>query len=396
MAGWRFLLTRVEGHQYRFGFVLTTAAGNRTRYLNLRKYAERDTEVESVWAPISHYPEPDFCRALPNIMRTRLYVSKEARPVMGQLNDLDAVMYHAFEPYAWACMRHLFYRKPILVWSQDNPPVANPALHPKMRYGGAHTHSIWRTRLRYLFDRWCARRTSLFVPFSKWAGEVLTGECQVPAEFVHPVNVGLDLEFWKYYPVPPDQTARSKRIQILFVGMDFQRKGGDLLLEVFRNHFADRADLHLVTGTAPDSLPSNTQVYSDFGPADPRLRELYKKSDIFVLPTRADMSPWVVMEAMATGRPVIASDTGGIPDIVQDGKTGFLIPIEDTAALKNRIETLIASPELRSSMGASGRKHIESEFNAAVCVPKILEFMKQAVDRSKSVQKAWSGNPLPR
>ena len=74
---------------YRFGFVLTTAAGNMTRYLNLRKYAERDPDVECVWAPISHYMEPNPFRGLPNGLKTRLIVMLQSRPVLRQMSRLD-------------------------------------------------------------------------------------------------------------------------------------------------------------------------------------------------------------------------------------------------------------------------------------------------------------------
>src|SRR5262245_1196886 len=109
---------------YRFGFVLTTAAGNMTRYLNLRKYAERDPEVACVWADISHYLEPDPFRRLPNALRTRCIVERQARPVMRRLREMDAVMFHAFEPYLAAVFRNFVAKKPLLVWSQDNPPLS--------------------------------------------------------------------------------------------------------------------------------------------------------------------------------------------------------------------------------------------------------------------------------
>ena len=67
---------------FRFGFILTTAAGNMTRYLNLRKYAERDVEVECVWAHIKHCLEPDPFRRLPGSLRTRAIVMRDAKRVI--------------------------------------------------------------------------------------------------------------------------------------------------------------------------------------------------------------------------------------------------------------------------------------------------------------------------
>ena len=357
---------------YRFGFVLTTAAGNMTRYLNLRKYAERDPEVECVWAPVKHFLEPDPFARLPRPLRTRAIVMHEAKPVLSQARRLDVIMFHAFEPYVASVLRPRGPNRPLLAWSQDNPPVSDGSKHP--RYGGNLARSEGRRRLRYHFDRWCARRTDLFFPWSSWAADVFTQDCGVPAGRVFPLNVGLDLELWPFLPKP--QTPA--RPQILFVGGDFVRKGGDLLLDVYRQHFAGRADLHLVTKQPPNDLLPGVSVYSDLGANDGRLRQLYEQADLFVLPTRADYSSIASMEAMATGRPVIATRTGGIPDIVRDGQTGFLIAPDDGAALADRMGRLLAE---RRPAGADGRRRARGSSSATstppCACPRILSAMKQ-------------------
>ena len=344
-----------------------------TRYRNLRKYADRDPDVECLWAPVKHYLEPDPFRRLPGPLRSRAIVLREAAPVMQEAKNLDAVMFHAFEPYVLSVLRYGRTQKPLIVWSQDNPPLSGQMSEPN--YGGVHARSAGRRRLRYQFDRWCARRTGLFLPWSKWAGDIWVRDCGVPPEKVHAIHVGVDLELWPYVP-----QNESPRPQILFVGGDFQRKGGDLLLQVYSEHFADRADLHLVTKHPPPDLPPNVQAHTDLGANDPRLRALYADADLFVLPTRADVSSIVALEAMATGRPVISTRMGGIPDIVREGETGFLIDPDDGAALATAMETLLVDPALRCRMGAAGRAVVERDFSAAVTVPLILNAMKQAVD----------------
>lgn len=368
----------VDQKPYRFGFVLTTAAGNMTRYQNLRKYAEREADVECIWAPVKHYLEPDPFARLPGPLRNRFIVMRESVPVMSQAKHLDAIMFHAFEPYVLSVLKHGRKQKPLVVWSQDNPPISDPSAHP--HYGGVHARNAGRKRLRYWFDRWCARRTDLFLPWSQWAADVFVKDCGIPTNKVHPIHVGVDLELWPYLPV---QTV-SARPQILFVGGDFQRKGGDLLLKVYRERFAKIADLHLVTKQPPSDLPPHVHIYTDLGANDPRLRDLYKQADLFVLPTRADVSSIVALEAMATGRPVISTRMGGIPDIVQDGKTGFLIAPDDQSALEKALETLISDPERRRRMGDAGRAVVEENFSSAVTVPRILNAMKQAVDEKRA------------
>ena len=359
--------------KYRFGFALTTAAGNKTRYLNLRKYADQDPEVECVWAPVSHYLDPDPYRRLPGAIRNRLIVMKQSAPVMSQLDRLDAVMYHVFEPYALSVLRRATGSGPLVAWSQDNPPFSDPAKHPS--YGGVHARPPWRARLRYQFDAWCVRKTDLFFPWSQWAASVLVEDCHAPADTVHPLHVGMDLELWPYLPKTETDKAR---LNILFVGGNFIRKGGDLLLRVYNQHFAGRADLHLVTQEPPADLPPNVFVHTGLGANDPRLRKLYEQADSFVLPTRADVSSIVSLEAMATGRPVIATRMGGIPDIVAEGETGYLIEPDDAEALTKHMTALLEDASLRRRMGERGRARAEERFSAAKNVARILEVMKDA------------------
>lgn len=371
--------------QYRFGFVLSTVMGNGTRYLNLRKYAERDPEVDCVWAPITQYLPPDhpnLLKYLPRPLFLRAMALYEARPIWRQLAQLDAVMFHQFDNYAVACLRSALQPQPLVINSQDDPPIADPATYPINPHQAGKAD--WRRNLRFRFDCWCADRTACFIPFSQWAGNILIQDCHVPQTHVHPIHVGLDLDYYPDRPKPERQPG--ERVQLLFVGGDFRRKGGELLLSVYRQHFADQADLHLVTKTPPSDLLPQIHLYTDIQPNDPRLTDLYHRADIFVLPTLADLSPWVMLEAMAARCPVISTRLAGIPDLVRADETGLLVPTVTAANLTQALAQLIHNPDLRQQMGHKGRHLVEQEFNAAVNVPRILDVMKAAVDRCRHGQ----------
>lgn len=92
--------------------------------------------------------------------------------------------------------------------------------------------------------------------------------------------------------------------------------------------------------------------------------EVFQNADIFVLPTyyHNECFPLVLLEAMQFGLPIISTDEGAIPEIVDDQKTGFLVSKRDVNDLVEKLELLIKNKELRKSMGIAGRKKYEEKF----------------------------------
>jgi glycosyltransferase involved in cell wall biosynthesis len=82
-------------------------------------------------------------------------------------------------------------------------------------------------------------------------------------------------------------------------------------------------------------------------------------SDVLVLPSFREGAPRVITEAMASGLPVVATEIAGIPEQVDDGESGFLIPTGDARALAQRLEQLLGNDELREKMGEQGLEHVE-------------------------------------
>jgi glycosyltransferase involved in cell wall biosynthesis len=87
-------------------------------------------------------------------------------------------------------------------------------------------------------------------------------------------------------------------------------------------------------------------------------------ADVVVLPSLSEGLPIALLEAMAIGRAVVASRVGGIPEVVQDGETGLLIPAADSAALASAIARLMMDPPLRANLGSQARAHVERQWSS--------------------------------
>ncbi len=369
--------------KYRFAFVLNTTIGNMTRYQNLRKYAEKAGDIEFFWTPISAYPPPDVARrfsAVPNVWLARAWIFRQMVPVFRRLGTLDAVMVHLFEAELALVARACVLKSPLIVSSTDKAPAFEEDTYPLYEYQKRKSRRRRRFRLR--LDRWRAGRVDLFIPFTAWAAGLIQRGCRLPASKVRAVHVGIDLETWTRTAARRDGTG--ERLKILFVGGEFARKGGELLLALFRERFHDRAELHLVTNQAPQLSDAHVHVHANIRPNDAALVRLFADCDMLVVPTSADLAPWVFLEAMAMQCPPIGTSVGAIAEFIDDGVTGFVVPPGDGNALGARIEQLLEDPALRARMGLAGRLKIERDYDAAKNVPRILSLMRAAVDAART------------
>ncbi|HWN44273.1 MAG TPA: glycosyltransferase family 4 protein, partial [Thermoanaerobaculia bacterium] len=160
---------------------------------------------------------------------------------------------------------------------------------------------------------------------------------------------------------------------VLSVGRMATKKGFHVLMEALPEILASGA--HVVLAGGGDLLPDFRREAERFpgrlhlpGPVlRDTLPDLYRAADLFVLPAvhdskgNVDGLPNVILEAMASGLPVVASGISGIPLAVEDGRTGLLVPERDPAALAGALQKLLANRELARAMGERGRHKAEAE-----------------------------------
>jgi phosphatidyl-myo-inositol dimannoside synthase len=107
------------------------------------------------------------------------------------------------------------------------------------------------------------------------------------------------------------------------------------------------------------------------------LNACFDACEMFVLPSRGEGFGFVYLEAMAHGKPVIGGAHGGVPEVIEDGVTGYLVPHGDAAQLATSIETLLSDPALAQKMGARGRQRAEREFRFSVFAKSLKKILRE-------------------
>lgn len=215
-------------------------------------------------------------------------------------------------------------------------------------------------------------RVDVIACMSQWAADSCVSDYGVPREKIlrcPPVARPV-------FRSAPDRDDPARLRRIIFIGNDFARKGGVELLRAHQQRWADRSELHVVSaGATPDPAARNV-VWHGAVPRERLLGEVLPSMDVFVMPTRRDMSPWVLVEAAACGVPVVTTRVGGTGELVEDGQTGFVTPLNDDAAFADAVDRLISDPALARRMGDAGRRRVIEQFTPEVVYGRLIERLK--------------------
>jgi glycosyltransferase involved in cell wall biosynthesis len=186
----------------------------------------------------------------------------------------------------------------------------------------------------------------------------------------------------------PDELVRHDPIPssdgpIVFVGDLSWDKGAHVLLEAHRL-LGGAPRLVLAGRTSPETSPESSAGVEFAGVLDPdEVQKLMTSASVVVVPSIVpDSCPTVVLEAMAAGRPVVATATGGIVDLVVDGHTGVLVPPGDAIALANALTSVLSDPARAARMGQAALEQV-SRFTSSTVVTRIeAVYRRVAEERS--------------
>jgi len=201
-----------------------------------------------------------------------------------------------------------------------------------------------------------------------------------PEERSRVIPYGVDVT--AFCPEPARRSLWRQRLGIpedapllLSVGRMASKKGFQVLIEILPALLAGHPELRVVLAGGGDLLATfqaatrewSARVHFPGSVLRDTLPDLYRAADVFVLPAvhdgkgNVDGLPNVILEAMASGLPVVASRVSGIPLAVEDGRTGRLVPERDGPALLGALRRMLADPEAARQMGERGRAKAESE-----------------------------------
>lgn len=282
-----------------------------------------------------------------------------------------ALHFHT-QPLAYLCLDLMREMPTVISLDRTSAQASREYTKPNLRWTFAP--NLYR-------DKKVFEAAKNVVTFSEAARRSVIDDYGILPEKVTVIYPGVDLE--KIPSAFP--TIKSKPYKILFVGGDFERKGGYDLVNVFLDKFADRAELHLVTQTPIQVDHPNIHLYKNIKAYTPEWLQLYHQADVFVMPTYAEPFGWVFLEAMAAGLPIVATHITAIPEMVTHGENGFLVEPGDLNALAQSIEHLIDNPELGQKMGLQGRQLVEQKFNAQTHFEKLENLLKEAIATSNPI-----------
>jgi glycosyltransferase involved in cell wall biosynthesis len=263
-------------------------------------------------------------------------------------------------------------------------------------------------RPRRWLNGWLARHADTTVTVSHESAERIARDWRVPPEQLHVIHNGVDTE--RYRP-PRDADQRqacrqqlgisSDQILVVCVANLHQIKGIDTLLAAWRRvMMAEPSARLLIVGKGPmrhyldefgRHLRCDSTVHS-LGHCDD-VPEILQAADVFVLPSRYEGCSNGVLEAMATGLPVLASDVGGNPELIRSNYTGWLVPPDDPGRLGETLLSILLDRTARQRVGLAARDDVERRFALNDWVDRWQHLYRQVACSRRSPATRREGIP---
>ena len=304
----------------------------------------------------------------------------------------DVFEAHNVSGYAFAkALRKSVIKKPFIHTIHgvlaDEYEQAKASRHQSLR---GRVANYFMGRLAAL-EKQTAQEATLIVTISNYSLQKMQRRYGVDKARVRIVPNGVDIE--KFKPTANAEAARrqfglGKEPVVLFVGSLIPRKGLPFLVEAAKKVVKEHADAKFVV---VGDGPQKNQIVSSLEKAnllgnfkflanvkDDALPALYNCADVFALPSIQEGQGIVLLEAEASGKPVVAFDIGGVNEAVRNVETGLLVKRGDTVALADALLRLLGDCTLRERMGGDGRRFVSENFTWDLCAQRMLLVYREA------------------
>jgi glycosyltransferase involved in cell wall biosynthesis len=229
----------------------------------------------------------------------------------------------------------------------------------------------WRRALYVGAERLTSPLADRIVSVSRAIARDLVERYRIEASRTVVVHNGIDA--WAFRPARDGATVRAElrvpagRRVVVMAGRMTPQKGWDVLLEAAARLAPLRDDIFwLLVGDGPLQpalmrRAGELGVRACFVGARADMADVLGCADLVVLASRSEGLPFTLLEAMALGKPVVATRVGGVPEVVEEGRSGRLVPPEDPAALATAVASVLDTPDA-AAMGVRGRARVEAAF----------------------------------
>jgi len=183
-----------------------------------------------------------------------------------------------------------------------------------------------------------------------------------------------------FSPLDQNRYIGQRPFRLLFVGNLSRRKGADLLAPIMKQ-LGPGFELYFTSGL---KRPKTLRMVENMVPLgrlteDRKLAEAYRQCDALLFPSRFEGFGLVVLEAMACGKPVIATNISSLPEVMEDGVTGILCPPDDIRSFVIACRKLADNPEILRQYGQAARRRVEELFSENLIIPQYIKLYEKLV-----------------
>jgi starch synthase len=298
--------------------------------------------------------------------------------ILQQIKSFDPDVIHLQNGHLWFNLAlPLLKRYPLVITIHD----------PKRHVGDRESGKTPRLMMIWDFGH---HRADQLIVHGKQLKQVVVEELRLPSEIVHVipmVTLGDDLAH---------SQLQEDDHQILFFGRIWEYKGLEYLIRAEPLITAQVPNASIVIAGRGDDFtryrrlmvhPERFTVYNEYVPDDKR-DELFRRAGVVALPYIDASQSAVIPIAYTFAKPVVATTVGGLPELVDHGRTGYLVPPRDERALADALVRLLRDKKLRHQLGANGKRKIDTELSPDAVARQTLAVYRRAIcDREASAQK---------